>query len=160
MQKTSQRKSSPGTDFGFLGWLAGPTWLRCLAFATASCMALERGWSQEWSIIWLSREIRWNLLSAPMVLLHSVSLPLSETTSCRTSLTLLDCRLLLPMPLPLPEEWVGDEEDQSRFLSSSLPGRHCCWWGVEREGKLANAWEEAGGLDSTWFKQCPNPTLN
>ena len=40
--------------------LVGPTWLRFLAFGTASCMALERGWSQELFTIWLSQEIQWN----------------------------------------------------------------------------------------------------
>ena len=51
------------------------------------------------------------------------------------------------MPLPLSQEWIGDEEDQPCLLPSTLPWGHSRWWGVEREGKLAQAWEEAGGLD-------------
>ena len=38
--------------------LVGPTWLRFLAFGTASCMALERGWSQELFTIWHFQEIQ------------------------------------------------------------------------------------------------------
>ena len=47
-------------NFGSQALLVGPTWLRFLAFGTASCMALERGWSQELFTIWLSQEIQWN----------------------------------------------------------------------------------------------------
>ena len=53
-------------NLGSQALLVGPTWLRFLAFGTASCMALERGWSQELFTIWHFQEIQWNWPSPHM----------------------------------------------------------------------------------------------